>query len=916
MENSIINIFRCGVKCHTDHGRDILISRPYNTIVKTEDGFKARAEICCEEGNFSFYDKIYLEENCYKVEINLTVNQINSSIDGIGIHSGFCINELHEDLQFFMPSAWYGDEELFAGKSNKYPYANGIAGGGIDGIGAPVCAVFSKRSNNSYSIEVVNPQYDTVLPNDKDYSIDARNKMPAIGYENREESSLFYEIPGTSYNIAGSGRTVYYYLPARSTRNIHSTYKFATYSNTDFKDCMKTVWRNAYRKYAVINNNIDCQVARDILLQYVINSYGVINGIPQYFTNTDHFVQESGFLYRNADFACLLLEHGYSCGNIDIIDKAIGVIDAQVRMKLAGEKQIFPFERSRAEGVMAVLKAYRLLEGKGIEKEEWLEFVNSEICHFIESDEFYSIPLLCAMEMDEIAIKKAKSIWNKFSDMRFYGGIVDFIGEPVLDRESGMLGLMAFLAIYEKTKDKKWIERAAFCADYLETYQVLRLHNFKIFDVDGNEHYNMAAIGNENLFCNGLSYISANCSAGDVSNVFVVPYYYKLWKYLGDSHYLDYAKLLERNCLEYIDLNNKSGSMCDVMYGTGAGFMNEYFQLAISNDPVGPIAGAAHDSNIAWMSYGILSSQNEMMALTGKPYIDGISKEQMYQNIAKFCWFSDADKKATLTSGNLYLRTVFSKEECITVSLGNYQADKLVMSHGEKYVCYEYKIEFYKNDELLDYVIHKGAARFASFEIKEGCSKMKIIFLNDVMLRQLQIFGDSDTNNIVAGSNNVKMDDIYCNGMAYSSQEKFMEPWSCLSKENGVYSSLEYDNIKNAWCSKDPFLLIKSGNLVHPGKHSSVVWGFIAEENGTYEIERIISPAQYLNVFGRKVVASIYLDELLLKIQEIALEKKSFEKQILSLDLIKGQKMYFEIASKNGNENTLVCDDIQIKKKR
>ena len=192
------------------------------------------------------------------------------------------------------------------------------------------------------------------------------------------------------------------------------------------------------------------------------------------------------------------------------------------------------------------------------------------------------------------------------------------------------------MTLYECTREAKWIERAAFCADYLETYQVLRIDGYAALDIDGNEHFNMAAIGNETLRCNGLSYISANCNGTDVFNVLAVPLYYKLSILTGDKHYFDYAKLLERNALEYIDLNNKAGALCDVMYGTGIGFMNEYYQLAVSDDSAGPYTGTAHDANIAWMPFAVLSSQRDIAALTGKPFLSENKRKEIQRAFQRY----------------------------------------------------------------------------------------------------------------------------------------------------------------------------------------------------------------------------------------------------------------------------------------
>ena len=43
-------------------------------------------------------------------------------------------------------------------------------------------------------------------------------------------------------------------------------------------------------------------------------------------------------------------------------------------------------------------------------------------------------------------------------------------GGEAADKESGMLSLEAFLALYENTKDAKWLERAKTAGSYTESW--------------------------------------------------------------------------------------------------------------------------------------------------------------------------------------------------------------------------------------------------------------------------------------------------------------------------------------------------------------------------------------------------------------------------------------------------------------
>lgn len=144
-------------------------------------------------------------------------------------------------------------------------------------------------------MEAEDPGYDAPLPKTGDVVIDGRITLPGIGFSKGEELALVYQFPATSYHIAGEKRTIFYYLPAEEGMRIEGRFCVRAFPCESYHGCLKKVWRDAYDKYAVINENVDTSTARKALLRYIAGSYGVVNGIPQYMTNVDHFTHESGF---------------------------------------------------------------------------------------------------------------------------------------------------------------------------------------------------------------------------------------------------------------------------------------------------------------------------------------------------------------------------------------------------------------------------------------------------------------------------------------------------------------------------------------------------------------------------------------------------------------------------------------------
>ena len=158
-----IENLRCGIKFHTADGRDKVIFRPYDEISEREGHFEGKLSLLDEAGKFVFFDKITPVGEGFSVECSCLVEKLAPFVTGIGLSASATLAEAYGDLQFFMPSAWYGEKRFFEGKSNKFPMIDGVAGGGVDGIGAPVCAAFSLKNKLAYSVEAEDPGYDAPL---------------------------------------------------------------------------------------------------------------------------------------------------------------------------------------------------------------------------------------------------------------------------------------------------------------------------------------------------------------------------------------------------------------------------------------------------------------------------------------------------------------------------------------------------------------------------------------------------------------------------------------------------------------------------------------------------------------------------------------------------------------------------------
>ncbi len=338
----------------------------------------------------------------------------------------------------------------------------------------------------------------------------------------------------------------------------------------------------------------------------------------------------SGFLFRNVDLAHLLLEAGIEQNESGWLDHALEVVLSQLATKRI-RLDASPINlRPSIEGIHSLLKCCQWAAKAHYDASQWLETAIQEADLVLNMQEYFSIPLMITLhrmtggkQYMNAALTKGNWSWNKyFSKRLFTGGITD-CAPRTIDRESAILALEGYLDLYEDTADSCWLDRAIFCAEYLETMQIIQDIDMETCGADGtalerrNQHTVVnAAVGN-NLSSIGLSHITVGGSCGDIYSVYSVPDFYRLYKATRDVHYLEVARALQYHTLQYVHMGDKVGGMADMCSHTGKGFINEFIAVGICGGYVMG-RGWAHAENIGWCPYVILSSMHRMYEMTGK----------------------------------------------------------------------------------------------------------------------------------------------------------------------------------------------------------------------------------------------------------------------------------------------------------
>jgi len=203
------------------------------------------------------------------------------------------------------------------------------------------------------------------------------------------------------------------------------------------------------------------------------------------------------------------------------------------------------------------------------------------------------------------AIKAADYVWTNYGSKCVFCGAT---GGDTCDKESGMLSMEAFLSLYENTKDAKWLDRAQTAGSYAESW-------IWIWNVPMPIGADYSILG----WKTGVPTIGVNgIGSNDIGGVdeyldWAVPSYAKLYKYTGDEHYLDVARVLLFGTKAMLALPGREYDL------KGPGWQQEHWRM-------GPTRGiGAHRTWLPWISV------NHLHGITGLEEFDSA----LYQQLAK-----------------------------------------------------------------------------------------------------------------------------------------------------------------------------------------------------------------------------------------------------------------------------------------
>ena len=293
--------------------------------------------------------------------------------------------------------------------------------------------------------------------------------------------------------------------------------------------------------------------------------------------------------------------------------------------------------RSTAEDMRSMVDLYRHERALGRNHPEWFQWAKAytdwlltqqredgsfpenfqggtgKITNASGDTTYAAVPLLVKISEEtgdkkylDSAIRAADYIWTNFGSRGVFQGAT---GNDIADKESGMLSLEAFLALYDNTKQPKWLERAKAAGDYTESW--IWIWNVPMpldaKDADLAWKHGVPTVGLQGIGSDVAGH-------SDEYLDWAAPSYAKLFKYTGDEHYLDVARILLLNTKSMLAL---PGRTYDLL---GPGWQQEHWRMGPGARGIG-----AHRTWLPWISV------NHLHSITGLEEFD----QALYQKLAK-----------------------------------------------------------------------------------------------------------------------------------------------------------------------------------------------------------------------------------------------------------------------------------------
>ena len=382
---------------------------------------------------------------------------------------------------------------------------------------------------------------------------------------------------------------------------------------------LRNTWRQVYprlkdRLFEVDNAQLYEHMMR--FLKTVTRQFGEAWGTPFAAQLPDFdpssFSAEIGFVGQQAGIGYQLLRWGRLRDDAEAVEKGLGILDfwAEHTMTDAGFPRLWVhlsahrdepqaiWIRQSSDGLQAILDVYVFEKKRGAAHESWLDYCvrTADWLSGVQNDDgsfyrSYHDDGSCCMDSKastQCVVRFLVQLYLVTKQERYLGMAVragewsrvhqyegyEYRGGPcdtsdIMDKESGIYAMFAYIALYDLSGDRKWLEAACGAADYTETFTFV--WHFPVYNPYPAHPFNRYHIS-------GQSNVSVGTAGGDIYMAACSYTYYRLYLLTGDRHYLDFAEFLNRNCKQANDPDGSCGYRYPGLVNEGAHFSEQEYR--------------------------------------------------------------------------------------------------------------------------------------------------------------------------------------------------------------------------------------------------------------------------------------------------------------------------------------------------
>lgn len=502
-----------------------------------------------------------------------------------------------------------------------------------DRVPLPVVMMREKESGLTFTLVHKDSKCETVLNDSQGVETDKDYQFGGVGVVNWKKADTFTAVvtyPGSDLRTGGLGRRMHPLTEGFDNHAYHV--RFRIDKTSDYAAAVNRAWELAFNLYNPKIYEVDLTAAYQGLIE-TINYYYLDStldpkvkgpGFPwsvnlrNFSLNKDTY--EIGFVGAQPIAAYALFRAGVETGNEEYKlrgSKVLNLWASEGLTELGLPKTRYATlwgtwddwaktsMRQACNGMAGLLDAWCYAERNDIHIPSWLDAAkrfgdflvtnqNADGSYFLEYDPFSVVDgkhpagsqnkfltvcavrylvQLYAVTRDEryktAALKAAEFSYANIHERYLYVACV--VDNPeTIDSESGQQAINGFLAVYDLTKDPKWLAAAEQAATYTESWTYM-------FEIPVEKDQTAQTDWPADRSIVGQHLIAIGHSAADLGFAWSSFVYYRLYLLTGKEHYLHVARISAHNTKQSMNLGQK------LYPGQPEGLQQEAFQVRVNN---------------------------------------------------------------------------------------------------------------------------------------------------------------------------------------------------------------------------------------------------------------------------------------------------------------------------------------------